>query len=119
MEKKREFLMIDKTNRAILDDLKRRVIRAYDTWVNELPSILWASQIILKAATGESPFSLAFGTEIVLPPKVIFPTPQVENFGSAMSESKLRAGLDLIEERRANAHLRALAYRRVVARLYN
>ena len=62
------------TNRSILNELKRRVSAAQSAWVDELPSILWSLRTTPKAATGESPYSLSFGTEVVLPPEMIFPT---------------------------------------------
>ncbi|XP_065036718.1 uncharacterized protein LOC135672189 [Musa acuminata AAA Group] len=57
------------TNRSILDGLKRRVSAARTAWTDELPSVLWALRTTPKTATGESPYSLTFGTETVLPPE--------------------------------------------------
>ncbi|RWV78714.1 hypothetical protein BHE74_00013186, partial [Ensete ventricosum] len=50
---------------------------------------------------------------------VVFPTLRIENFTPEASEIGLRENLDLLEERRAKAHLKTLHYHRVVARLYN
>ena len=72
-----------------------------------------------KTASGESPFSLAFKTEAVLPPKMVFPTLRISNYERGHLEEGLRANLDLLEERRAMAHLRALAYKNVTIRIYN
>nr|XP_009392083.1 PREDICTED: uncharacterized protein K02A2.6-like [Musa acuminata subsp. malaccensis] len=107
------------TNRSILDRLKRRVSAARSAWVDELPSILWSLRTTPKTATGESPYSLSYGTEVILPPEVVFPTPRTEKYDETTSAQGIRAGLDLLEERRAVAHLRDLSYKRVVARIYN
>ncbi|RWV76896.1 hypothetical protein GW17_00062366 [Ensete ventricosum] len=107
------------TNRAILEGLKKRVSNATTSWVEELPSALWALRTTPKTPTGESPYSLAFGTEAVLPPEVVFPTLRVQTQHQEESDQQLRRSLDLLEEKRADAHLRALAYRRAVARIYN
>ncbi|RRT34347.1 hypothetical protein B296_00041504 [Ensete ventricosum] len=107
------------TNRAILKGLKKRIFGTTTSWVEELPSILWASQTTPKTPTGESPYSLAFGTEAVLPPKVVFPTLRVQTHGEEASNQQLRENLDLLEEKHTDAHLRTLAYRRAVTRLYN
>ena len=80
---------------------------------------MWSLRTTPKTATGESPYSLSYGTEAVLPPEVVFPTPRVEEYLETTSDQGLRAGLDLIEERRAGAHLRDLSYKRAVARVYN
>ncbi|RRT41866.1 hypothetical protein B296_00044003 [Ensete ventricosum] len=68
---------------------------------------------------GESPYSLAFGTEGVLPPEVIFLTLRIENFTPEALEAGLRKNLDMLKERRAKAHLKNLHYQRAVAQLYN
>ncbi|RZS27544.1 hypothetical protein BHM03_00061042, partial [Ensete ventricosum] len=50
---------------------------------------------------------------------VVFPTLRVQTQHQEESDQQLRTSLDLLEEKRADAHLRALAYRRAVARIYN
>ncbi|RWV77515.1 hypothetical protein GW17_00061640, partial [Ensete ventricosum] len=67
----------------------------------------------------ESPYSLAFGTKVVLLPEVVFPTLRIRNFTPEVLETGLRENIDLLEERRAKAHLKTLHYQRAVARLYN
>lgn len=62
------------TNRAILEGLKKRIDETHNIWVNELPNILWASQTTPKTASEEFSYSLAFGTKVVLPPEIVFPT---------------------------------------------
>ncbi|RWW38899.1 hypothetical protein BHE74_00055821, partial [Ensete ventricosum] len=57
--------------------------------------------------------------EAVLPPEVVFPTLRVQTHGEEASNQQLCENLDLLEEKRADAHLRALAYRRAVTKLYN
>ncbi|RWW07159.1 hypothetical protein GW17_00029471 [Ensete ventricosum] len=68
---------------------------------------------------GESPYSLAFGTEVVLPPEVVFPTLRVKHFEPEASEVGLKENLDLVKELRAEAHLHALSYWNAIAQLYN
>ncbi|RZS17009.1 hypothetical protein BHM03_00049098 [Ensete ventricosum] len=118
-------------DRATTNDFARDVAtgapvyggRDADSWQTGrdevLPSILWASRMTPKTPTGESPYSLAFGTEAVLPPDVVFPTLRVQTQRQEESGQQLRENLDLLEEKRADTHLRALAYRRAVAKIYN
>ncbi|RWV94708.1 hypothetical protein GW17_00042736 [Ensete ventricosum] len=73
----------------------------------------------LKTSTRESPFNLAFGVEEVLPSEVVHPTYPVKFYEEQASDKQLWENLDLLEERRAKVHLRALAYKKVVAKLYN
>lgn len=83
--------LVEVTNKSILEGLKRRVIGAKGSWVDELPNILWASGTIPKRGTEESPFSLAYGMEAVFPPEVVFPTPRTEAFDEATSSEGLQA----------------------------
>ncbi|XP_064946978.1 uncharacterized protein LOC135597654 isoform X1 [Musa acuminata AAA Group] len=107
------------TNRSILDRLKRRVSAARSAWTNELPSVLWSLRTTPKTATGESPYSLTFGTEAVLPPEVAIATLRTRSYDEEVSNEGLRVSLNVLEERRADAHLKALSYQRAVARVYN
>ncbi|XP_064967000.1 uncharacterized protein LOC135613920 [Musa acuminata AAA Group] len=106
-------------NRAILEGLKRRISSVHGVWVDELPSVLWVMRTTPKTTSGESPFNLAFGTEAVLPLEMVFLKLCTSNYERGHSEEGLRANLDLLEERRARAHLRALAFKKVTARIYN
>ncbi|XP_065009043.1 uncharacterized protein LOC135639177 [Musa acuminata AAA Group] len=100
------------TNQSILDGLKRRVSAARSAWTDELPSVLWSLRTTPKTATGESPYSLMFGTEAVLPPEVTLATLWKRSYDEELSNEGLRASLDVLEERRADAHLKALSYKR-------
>ncbi|XP_064950492.1 uncharacterized protein LOC135604769 [Musa acuminata AAA Group] len=96
------------TNRSILDGLKRRVSVAQSAWTDELPSVLWSLRTTPKTATGESPYSLTFGTEAVLPLEVAIATLWTRSYDEEVSNEGLRASLDMLEERRADAHLKLL-----------
>ncbi|GKA43747.1 reverse transcriptase domain-containing protein [Tanacetum coccineum] len=39
-------------------------------WVDELPNVLWAHQTSLKTSNGETPNSLTFGSEAVIPVEI-------------------------------------------------
>ncbi|RRT56189.1 hypothetical protein B296_00029841 [Ensete ventricosum] len=67
----------------------------------------------------ESLTYLAFGTEVVLPLEVVYPTLRIEHFTPRASKVGLRENLNFAEEHRAKAHLRILHYQRAIARLYN
>ncbi|RWV87729.1 hypothetical protein GW17_00050247 [Ensete ventricosum] len=107
------------TNQTILEGLKRRVTGTHRAWVDELPNILCASQTTPKTPMGESPFSLTFDTEAILPPEMVYTNLRVEYYEEPTSFNRLRENLNLLKERRVKAHLRAFTYKKIVARLYD
>ena len=68
-------------------------------WVEELPNVLWTYRKTKRTATGETPYSLAFGTEAVSPIEHRLISFRVQQFEPKDNEVKLRANLDLLEEK--------------------
>ncbi|RWW01446.1 hypothetical protein GW17_00035517 [Ensete ventricosum] len=50
---------------------------------------------------------------------MVFPTFRTEHYEKDISDVQLRENLDLLEEKRVEAHLRELTYKKAIARLYN
>ncbi|KAL0433284.1 UNVERIFIED_CONTAM: hypothetical protein Slati_2662700 [Sesamum latifolium] len=53
---------VDVTNRILVQSIKKRLDRAGGTWVEKLTSILWSYRTTPRGSTGESPFTLVYGT---------------------------------------------------------
>ena len=62
---------VERANGMVLQGIKTRVfdrLKPYaGKWAKELPSVLWALRTSPSRATGESPFFLTYGSEVVLP----------------------------------------------------
>ena len=98
-----------------MEDWKRR-------WADELQNILWASRTTKRTATGETPFSMVYGTEAIIPTELSFPiakTALTEAGKSRSNEKAKMLDLNLVEERREMAAVKMLAYQQKVAELYN
>ena len=54
---------VEAANKTIKENLKKMLEKLKGAWADELPGVLWAHRTIEKEATGETPFSLAFGTD--------------------------------------------------------
>ena len=61
---------VEAMNKVIVNGLKRRLEGAKGNWAEELPNVLWAYQITPRRSTGETPFSLTYGAEAVIPAEV-------------------------------------------------
>ncbi|CAN1314375.1 Transposon Tf2-11 polyprotein [Linum perenne] len=106
-------------NKLILQGLKKRVDEAKGKWVDELPNILWAHRTSYKTATDETPYTLVYGTEAVLPVEVNLPTLRIQHFNHDHNNAGLHHNLDVIEERREDAAIRLIAEKEQLARRYN
>jgi len=68
------------TNKVILQGLKKKVGKAKVRWVEVLPEIIWSYHTIVQSTTKETPFSLVYGIDIVLPIEVEVPFKRVGDF---------------------------------------
>ena len=58
------------TNRSLLKIIKTRLEGAKGIWPEELPSVLWVYRIMKRTSTWETPFRLAYGSDVVIPAEV-------------------------------------------------
>ncbi|KAL0386487.1 UNVERIFIED_CONTAM: hypothetical protein Slati_4546100 [Sesamum latifolium] len=73
-----------------------------------------ASWTTPRGSTGETPFSLVYGTEAIIPAELGMPSHKVMNFYEECNENLLRENLDLIEELREKAFLRIQRYKNIM-----
>ncbi|XP_074288566.1 uncharacterized protein LOC141613720 [Silene latifolia] len=88
-------------------------------WAEELPLVLWADKTTPKVATGQTPFSLVFGAEAVIPSEVRVPTHRYGCIIEDRNQVEMANSLDTIDELRTSAQIRMASYRQTVARSYN
>ncbi|KAL0445368.1 UNVERIFIED_CONTAM: hypothetical protein Slati_2259500 [Sesamum latifolium] len=110
---------VEVTSRILVQGIKRRLERAGGNWAEELTSVLWAYRTTSRGSIGESPFSLVYGTEAIIPAELSIPSHRVMNFSEECNENLLRENLDLIEELREKAFLRIQRYKNIMINSYN
>ncbi|XP_071728669.1 uncharacterized protein [Rutidosis leptorrhynchoides] len=88
-------------------------------WVDELPSVLWAHRTTHKNSTGETPFSLVYGTGAIIPAEILVPTKRVQNFDESSNGEGLRANLDMLEERREITAIREAMNKHKISKYYD
>jgi hypothetical protein len=93
---------VERSNGMILQGLKPRVFYSqkpyYRRWVKELPSVLWALRTTLSRATGQTPFSLVYGSEAMLPTEVELKSFRVQQFNAEQSDDPRIFDLTKLEE---------------------
>ncbi|XP_073136999.1 uncharacterized protein [Henckelia pumila] len=87
-------------------------------WVEELLSSLWSYRTTPRIGTGETPFSLVYGNEAVLPTEIGEESARVIFYDDKNGEKRME-DLDFVEEKREADSIRMEAYKNRIARSYN
>ncbi|GKV43252.1 hypothetical protein SLEP1_g50566 [Rubroshorea leprosula] len=109
----------ESANKIVLRGLKTRVLAAHSNWVDELNKVLWSCRTTPSSATGETPFSLAYGAEAVIPVEVGLPSDRVGWHDDLSNEQLLRENLNFVEEIKEMSRIRNMAHQSRVAKFYN
>nr|CAD39966.2 OSJNBa0072D08.5 [Oryza sativa Japonica Group] len=113
---------VERANAEILRGLKTKTFNILkkhgDSWIEELPAVLWANRTTPSRATGETPFFLVYGAEAVLPSELTLRSPRATMYCEADQDQLHRDDLDYLEERRRRAALRAARYQQSLRRYH-
>ncbi|XP_076956362.1 uncharacterized protein LOC143631484 [Bidens hawaiensis] len=108
---------VERINRTIKERIKARLGTKQTGWVDELPHVLWAFRTQKNSSNSETPFSLTYGTEAVIPTEIGIPSARVLLINN--NDRELRMNLDLLEERRELASIREHNYKIQLQKYYN
>ncbi|GKB85296.1 reverse transcriptase domain-containing protein [Tanacetum coccineum] len=75
-------------------------------WMEEISHVLWAHRTMIKSSNGDTPFSLTYGTKVVIPAEIGMPTLRTTEVNMVQNDEALEINLDLLEERREHAAIR-------------
>ena len=106
-------------NKVIVSRLKKRLDDAKGRWVEELPHVLWTYRTTPQRSTGETPFSMSYGVEAVIPLETGFLTLRTQLFNPNDNDELLERNLDLIEERRESAMIQLAYYQHKLKQGYD
>ncbi|GJX60386.1 reverse transcriptase domain-containing protein [Tanacetum coccineum] len=95
--------LVERANRSLMEGIKTRLGRERAGWVDELPNVLWAHRTSIKQSNGETPFSLTYGSEAVIPAEIGIPSYRTLMIREEYNEEEQRLNLDLLQERREAA----------------
>ena len=107
------------TIRTLKAALKTKLEDLKGKWVEYLPEVLWAYRTTQESATRETPFTLAFDTEVVAPIEVRLKSPRIEFAAVEHNDEALRLNLDLLDEKREQVVRRTEDYQRKTTRYYD
>ncbi|GAA0174509.1 hypothetical protein LIER_27888 [Lithospermum erythrorhizon] len=110
---------VDVMNSVIFKGIKKRVHEKGSSWDRELPMVLWSFRRTPSPIRGETPFSLVYGSEVLLPVEIHLETARVSYYDELANEQGLGLDLDLLEEKRVAVVGKMAGYKDKVAAHYN
>ncbi|GJW62960.1 reverse transcriptase domain-containing protein [Tanacetum coccineum] len=91
--------LVERANRSLGEGIKARLGEGNKNWIEEIPHVLWAHRIMIKSSNGDTPFSLTYGTEAVIPAEIGMPSYRTALMDIVRNDEEIRLNLDLVEER--------------------
>nr|GEX62926.1 reverse transcriptase domain-containing protein [Tanacetum cinerariifolium] len=88
-------------------------------WVEEVPHVLWVYRTMIKTSNGDTPFSLTYGTEAVIPVEIGMPSIRCAEVKQAKNDKELLLNLDILEERREKAAVLEARNKAKMEKYYN
>ncbi|GKB94502.1 reverse transcriptase domain-containing protein [Tanacetum coccineum] len=88
--------LVERANRSLMEGIKTRLKREKAGWVDELPNVLWARRTSIKQSNGETPFSLTYSSEAVIPAEIGIPTYRTLMIREGYNKEEIRLNLDLL-----------------------
>jgi hypothetical protein len=114
---------VERTNGLLLQGMKMRMFQDLEAkgknWHKDLPSVLWALRTNVNRATRDTPFSLVYGAEVVLPPEVYLKSARVAQFSPEDQTEVRELDANLLEERYNTTLSNVRKYQLPLKKYYN
>ncbi|GJY01602.1 reverse transcriptase domain-containing protein [Tanacetum coccineum] len=111
--------LVERANRSLGEGIKARLEARSKNWMEELPHVLWAHRTMIKSSNRDTPFSLTYRTEAVIPAEIGMPTIRTAEVDQVQNNEALQIKLDLLEERREEAAIREARSKAKMEKYYN
>ncbi|KAL2232853.1 UNVERIFIED_CONTAM: hypothetical protein Sindi_1465300 [Sesamum indicum] len=90
-----------------------------EEWSDELLGVLWAYRTTPRTSTGETPFSLVYGSKAVIPAEIGEESQRSVSFDPERNGEQRAFDLDIVEEKRDAARVRMLHHKSLMLRGHN
>nr|GEX59726.1 reverse transcriptase domain-containing protein [Tanacetum cinerariifolium] len=111
--------LVERANPSLRRGIKARLEAKSKNCMEELPHVLWAHRAMIKSSNGDTPFSLTYGTEVVIPTEIGMPALRTTEVDLVENNEALEINLDLLEERREEAAIREAKSKAKIEKYYN
>ncbi|GKA25796.1 reverse transcriptase domain-containing protein [Tanacetum coccineum] len=111
--------LVERANRSLGEGIKARLDARSKNWMEELSHVLWANRTMIKSSNGDTPFSLTYETEVVIPAEIGMPTLRTVEVDLVQNNEALEINLDLLEEKIEQAAIREAKSKAKMEKYYN
>ncbi|GKC84444.1 reverse transcriptase domain-containing protein [Tanacetum coccineum] len=111
--------LVERANQSLGEGIKARLGEGNKNWIEELPHVLWAHRTMIKSSHGDTPFSLTYGTEAVIPAEMRMPTYRTATVDTVHNDEELWLNLDLLEEKRERSAICEAKAKMKMTKYYN
>ena len=102
-----------------MNGFKKRLDKAKRKLVEELSHVLWTYRTTPRRSIRETPFSMTYGAEVIIPLETGFPTLRTISFTPSNNDRLLGKSLDLIEEQKENVMVQLAYYQHKLKQGYD
>jgi transposase InsO family protein len=110
---------VEAMNKTLMRTLKKKLQKKKGAWVEYVPEVLWSYQTTVRTPTGDTPLSLTYGTEAVIPVEVGTSSFRVAYYNSRLNDEGIRSNLDLLQEKRNDAQVTWATYQDRTTHYFN
>ncbi|GKA76550.1 reverse transcriptase domain-containing protein [Tanacetum coccineum] len=111
--------LVERENISLGEGIKARLDERSKDWIEKVPHVFWAHRTMIKLSNGDTPFLLTYRTEAVIPVEIGMPTFRTEKIDIVQNNEALEINLDLLEERREQAHIKEQEAKQKMKMYYN
>ncbi|GKF83889.1 reverse transcriptase domain-containing protein, partial [Tanacetum coccineum] len=87
--------LVERANRSLGEGIKARLDERSKNCMEELPHVLWAHRTMINSINEDTPFSLTYETEFVIPAEIGMPTLRTAEVDPAQNNKAMEINLDL------------------------
>ncbi|GJU14555.1 reverse transcriptase domain-containing protein [Tanacetum coccineum] len=111
--------LVERVNRSLGEGIKARLDEGSKNCIKKVPHVLWARRTMIKTSNEDTPFSLTYGTESVIPVEIGMPFLRCAEVDQIPNDEALLLNLDMLEEKRERAAIREAKSKAKMEKYYN
>ncbi|XP_074277482.1 uncharacterized protein LOC141601114 [Silene latifolia] len=109
----------ESSNKVVTNFLKKKLKQRKGRWAEELPLVLWDDRTTPISSTGQTPYSLVYICEAVIPAEIYVPTSRCSLNNIEEKKPLMQDSLTLAEKLRDAARIKIESYQQTAAKSYN